>query len=237
MPKNLRQLPRDAYCSAPPLTSTLRPPRLSREAEVRRPRAPLVMVKRDVTSSIESVEFVIDDDFGVDVKPVKGQLDPRQLHAGIAALAIRPPPSSASSSSGKAAAAAPGPSSWAVRGVALSEIPGGELGPADPPRRRGQPKGCKTRPRVAYIIDTLPEIMALACVIADCLFQAPVDAAPAAAMQAIIDHVALTHPDQIPRGRDQRIRPPPLVRPTIDIGCSPAQWADFQTRWTRFRSG
>ena len=79
--------------------------------------------------------------------------------------------------------------------------------------------------------------MALACVIADCLFQAPVGAAPAAAMQAIIDHVALAHPDQIPRGRDQIICPPPLVRPTIDIGCSPAQWADFQTRWTRFRSG
>ena len=45
------------------------------------------------------------------------------------------------------------------------------------------------------------------------------------------------HPDQIPRVRDQRVRPPPLVRPTIDIGCSPAQWANFQKRWTRFRSG
>ena len=79
--------------------------------------------------------------------------------------------------------------------------------------------------------------MALACYLADCLFEAPVDAAPAVAMQAIIDHVAQVHPDQIPRVRDQRIRPPPLVRPTIDIGCSLAQWADFQTRWTRFRTG
>ena len=79
--------------------------------------------------------------------------------------------------------------------------------------------------------------MALACVIADCLFQAPVGAAPAVAMQAIIDHVAQAHQDQIPRGRDQRIRPPTLVRPTSDIGCSPAQWANFLTRWTRFRSG
>ena len=57
-------------------------------------------------------------------------------------------------------------------------------------------------------------------------------------MQIIIDHVATVHPDQIPRGpREQRVRPPPLVRPTVDIGCSPAQWADFLTRWTRFRSG
>ena len=79
--------------------------------------------------------------------------------------------------------------------------------------------------------------MALVCVIAECLFQALMDATPAVAMQAIIDHVALAHPDQIPRGRDQRVRPPPLIRPTIDIGCWPAQWANFQTRWTRFRSG
>ena len=152
MQKNLRQLPRDAYCWAPPLiTSTLRPPRLSREAEVHHPRAPLV------TSSIESEEFLIDKDFGVDEKPVKVELDPHQLRAGIAALAIGPPQSSASSSSGEAVAAAPGPSRWGVRGFAFSHIPGGELGPADPPGRRGRPKGSKTRPRVAYNVDTLPE--------------------------------------------------------------------------------
>ena len=57
------------------------------------------------------------------------------------------------------------------------------------------------------------------------------------AMAAVINHVAQMHPDQIPRDRDNRIRPPPLVRPSIDIGCSPAQWADFLTRWARFRSG
>ena len=158
MPKNLRKLSRDAYCSAPPLsTSSLRPPRLTREGEVRRPRAPIITVNREVTSSIESVEFVVNEDFDVDVKPVKIELDPRQLQAGIAALAIRPPPSSASSSSGEAAAAAPGPSNWCVRGKALGCIPGGGLGPADPPRRRGRPKGSKTRPRVAYNMDTLPE--------------------------------------------------------------------------------
>ena len=56
-------------------------------------------------------------------------------------------------------------------------------------------------------------------------------------MKVIIDHVAQVHPDQIPRAREQRVRPPPLVRLTVDIGCSPAQWADFLTRWTRFRSG
>ena len=134
MPKCLKQL-RDAYCSAPPLTtSTIRPPRLSRETEVRRPRAPLIEVKREVGSSIESVEFVQDKDF--DVKPaVKVEIDPRQLRAGIAALAIAPPPASPSSSSNDAGA--PGPSNWGIRTAPLNRIPEGDLGPADPPRKRG----------------------------------------------------------------------------------------------------
>ena len=79
--------------------------------------------------------------------------------------------------------------------------------------------------------------MALACHLAGFMFKAPGGAAPAVAMAAVINHVAQMHPDQIPRDRDNRIRLPPLVRPSIDIGCSPAQWADFLTRWTRFRSG
>ena len=130
------------------------PARLTRETEVRGPREPIVPVKREVTSSIASVKFIVDEDFDVDVKPPKIELDHRQLRAGIAALEIWPPPSPASSSSGEAAAAAPGPSNWAVRGKVN---PGGELGPADMPRRRGRPKGSKTRPRVAYNLDTLPE--------------------------------------------------------------------------------
>ena len=160
MPKFLKQLDRDAYCSAPTLfTSSLRPPRISHKAEARRPRAPLYEVKREIESSIESAEFVVDEDFDVDVKhPVKLELDPCQLRAGIAALVIRPPPSSASSStSGEAAAAAPGPSRWGVRSQAPNRIPEGDLGPADPPRRRGRPKGSQTRPRVAFNVDTLPE--------------------------------------------------------------------------------
>ena len=57
MPNILKQLDRDAYCSVPPLsTSTLRPPRISREVEARRPRAPLIKVKREVESSIKSAE-------------------------------------------------------------------------------------------------------------------------------------------------------------------------------------
>ena len=151
MPKELRQLPRDAYCSAPPLPTSLRPPRL----EAKRPRAPIIKCKREVTSSIESAEYLIDEDF--EVKPVIKTKEPLRLRAGLAALAIRPPPSTASSSNSGEAAADPGPSGWGVRGVALSIIPGGDLGPADPPRRRGRPKASKTRPRVAYNVDTLPE--------------------------------------------------------------------------------
>ena len=156
MPKNLQQLDRDAYCSAPPLsTSSLRLPRLTRETEARRPRAPIFEVKREVTSSIESAEFVQDEDF--DAKPpVKVELDPRQLRAGIAVLAIDHRPASPfSSTSGETGA--PGPSNWGVCSGPLNRIPEGDLDPADPPRRQGRPKGSKIRPRVAFNLFTLPE--------------------------------------------------------------------------------
>ena len=41
--------------------------------------------------------------------------------------------------------------------AALCRIPEGDLGPADPPRKRGMPKGSKTRPRVAFNLQTLLE--------------------------------------------------------------------------------
>ena len=144
MPK---QLSRDAYYSAPPLSaSTLRPPRLSRAQEERRVRAPLVIIKREVAeSSIESVEFFVDEDDEdlKDVKPVKIEADPRQLRAGVAALAIWPQESGSSS---EPATAAPGPSQWAQRTQALCRIPDQSLGPANAPRGRGRPKGSKSRP-------------------------------------------------------------------------------------------
>ena len=166
MPIYLRQLSREAYCSAPPLPSTaIRPPRLTQESEVVRPRAsiyvPFGEVKAEV-SSIESVEFVADE---FDVKPdVKVPFYPRQLgdllQAGLGALAIRPP-SSSSSSTGEGAATAPGPSRfqelWGIWHQSQGRIPEGDLGPADPPRRRGRPKGSKSRPWVAFSLDTLPD--------------------------------------------------------------------------------
>ena len=103
------------------------------------------------------MEFVLDEDFEVK-PPVKVERDPRQVRVGLAALAIRPPPSTASSSAFEdTAAAAPGPSNWGVQTAALAAIPRRELGPADPPRRRGRPKGSKSRPRIAYSLDTLPD--------------------------------------------------------------------------------
>ena len=153
-----RQVRWDAYCSAPPLSiTTLRPPRISRDIEVRRPRAPLVIVKREIDSSeVELVEFVVDDEFKIDVKPQpKVVLDPRQL----AALSIRPTPSSASTSSGEGAAA-PGSNQQAHLTEALCRIPSQSLGPADPPRGRGRPKGSKSRPRIAFGLSTMPERVA-----------------------------------------------------------------------------
>ena len=81
MPIYLRQLGREAYCSALPLPlSTIRPPRLTRETEARHPRAPIDApfgeLKAEV-SSIELVEFFAEE---FDVKPdVKVHLDRRQL--------------------------------------------------------------------------------------------------------------------------------------------------------------
>ena len=98
MPKQLTQ---DAYCSAPPLsTTTLRPPLLSCDVKARRPRAPLTVMKREIESSeTESVEFVVDEKFEIDVMPQVGvELDPRQLRAEVAALSLWPTPSSASTS-------------------------------------------------------------------------------------------------------------------------------------------
>ena len=105
MPKQLQL--RDAYCSAPPLrTSTLRPPRLSRDEESRRPRAPLRPVKREVreSSEVDSVKYFIDDsdaEVKPAVRPVKEEAG--GIRVGLAAISLRPPPSSASTSSEEAA--------------------------------------------------------------------------------------------------------------------------------------
>ena len=65
-------------------------------------------------------------------------------------------PSSASTSS-EEAAAAPGPSQWAHQTQALCRIPDKGLGPADPPKGRGRPKGSKSRPRIVFGLSTPPE--------------------------------------------------------------------------------
>ena len=154
MPMSSKLVLRNAYCSAPPLTSSLRPPRLSRAEEAPRPRE----------SEADSVEFVVDEEIEWPVqceqpvkceRPYKIKLDPRQLTARIAAIAIRQPASSASTSSEEA----PGPSSHAHRTQALCCVPPSQLGPADPPRGKGRPKGSKSRPRIPITFgrSTLPE--------------------------------------------------------------------------------
>ena len=131
-----------------PSSPSLRPPRLARETEAVRPRAPLPQfgVCKAEVSSIELVEFVAEafNEFE-DVKPdVKVALDPRQsgdqLKLRIAALAIRPAPSSDSSSASEAAAPGlPRFAEWGIRTQSHTRIPEQDLGPADPPRRRRRP--------------------------------------------------------------------------------------------------
>ena len=129
MPLSSRLVLRDSYCSAPPLASSLRPPRLSRAEEARCPRAPLRDVKVEVFESEESVEFVVDEEeFERPVmceqpvkceRPYKIELDPRQLTARIAAIAIWQPTSAASTSSEEN----PCPSGTAYRTQALRRVP------------------------------------------------------------------------------------------------------------------
>ena len=160
MPVQLKQMSREAYCSAPSIASTLRPPRLTRDIECRRPRAPLCKPHFEVKAEISSIESYEDvPEEKPDVNPAI-PFDPRQrgppLQAGIAALAIRP--SSSSSSINEEPSAAPGPpryaEAWGLRGQRLSHVPEGDLGPADPPRRRGRPRGSKSRQRVPFEIAT-----------------------------------------------------------------------------------
>ena len=153
MPKLLiKQLDREAYGSAPPIQISLRPPRLTRNSEARRPRAPLQTPEFKVRAEISSIELIKDvsdckPDITFDCKP-DIPFDPRQqsdpLQASLAALAI------SSSSSSIDEKSAPGPSRYAeplgIRGAHLCHLPDGDLGPADPPRRRGRPKGSKSRP-------------------------------------------------------------------------------------------
>ena len=157
---------RDSHCSAPPLQSTFRPPRLSREAEaVLPPRAPLRPTKKEVRESetSSSVEFFIDDAEDVKVKveaSVEVTEDPRQLCARLAAIRVAQPAPTASSSSKEVA----GPSGTAYRTQALRRIPSAQLGPAEPPRGRGRPKGSKSRPRVAltFVTSAPPDRVAAA---------------------------------------------------------------------------
>ena len=81
--------------------------------------------------------------------------------------------------------------------------------------------------------------MALVCVMLNCDYVPPPNADPAAAVQDLVDHVAGNHPAQINMNQQgaPRVRPPALSRPSIDIGCTPAQWAEFLYQWERFSIG
>ena len=61
--------------------------------------------------------------------------------------------------------------------------------------------------------------MVLACHLLGFGFEAPGAADVASNMAAIVNHMATVHPDWLPNGaRDSRVKPPPLIHPTIDLG-------------------
>ena len=52
------------------------------------------------------------------------------------------------------------------------------------------------------------------------------------------DHIKLLHSTAAPAAQQKASgRAPPIVRPTIHEGCTPAQWQDFVTRWGTFYRG
>ena len=73
---------------------------------------------------------------------------------------------------------------------------------------------------------------------ADFEFTTPAPGTAAAAQVALL-HVAAEHPEIMPAARTARDsrKPPPLERPTVELGCSPSQWAIFILRWERFKIG
>ena len=106
------------------------------------------MVKQEVRESEDSAEYEIGAGYTIDVKPdIKPDiaLDPRQLTVRVAAIAIRPATSAASS---------PEAQRPNYRTQALCHVPSARLGPADPPRRPGRPKGSKNKPRIAAAATT-----------------------------------------------------------------------------------
>ena len=121
--------PAEPHCSAPPLQSSFRLPRLSRDVEaVTRPREPLVAVKEEAASEYEAVfEFALGalDEVVVKVEaeeeaeePVEEGVEARRVRAQFSAINIAPPAPTASH-----------------------------------PRKPGRPKGSKSRPRVAPRFD------------------------------------------------------------------------------------
>ena len=121
--------PAEPHCSAPPLQSHFRLPRLSRDAEaVTRPREPLWAVKEEAASECEAVvEFALGalDDVAVKVEaeeeaeePVEEGVEASRVRAQFSAITIAPPAPTASH-----------------------------------PRKPGRPKGSKSRPRVAPRFD------------------------------------------------------------------------------------
>ena len=109
-----------AHCSAPPLPSGFRLPRLSRDAEaITRPRSPLLPTKWEERSECEAVvEFSLDRADEADVKveveePVEVEEAQQRLCASLSAVRILP------------------------HATAVGR-----------PRGPGRPKGSKSRPRV-----------------------------------------------------------------------------------------
>ena len=82
-------------------------------------------------------------------------------------------------------------------------------------------------------------MVAVECQVAGCGFATPDPGTAAAAQLALLHHVAADHPKimRVTGAARDSCQPLPLERPTVDLGCSPTQWATFISRWERFKIG
>ena len=55
-----------------------------------------------------------------------------------------------------------------------------------------------------------------------------------AAATALLVHTLTVHGGRQQETRESGVRAPAIARPSVDIGCSPAQWAEFLGQWKGF---
>ena len=68
---------------------------------------------------------------------------------------------------------------------------------------------------------------------AACAWASTADKDDPKAQQEYTAHIVLMH--GMARARDQKPKPKPIDRPTVGMGCSPADYNNFERRWGQYK--